>query len=111
MVTRGDVWWVDFGRPRGSAPALRRPALVISSDRFNRSRIATVNVVPLTTNVARAALPGNVLVPAGLLPHDSVVLLAQCHTVDRDYLTELLCTLPADLLREVDAGLRLALDL
>ena len=48
MVARGEVWWIDFGEPVGSEPAYLRPALVVSSDRFNRSRIATVIVSAIT---------------------------------------------------------------
>lgn len=48
MVARGEVWWIDFGEPVGSEPAHLRPALIVSSDRFNRSRIATVIVSAIT---------------------------------------------------------------
>ena len=50
MVAHGEVWWIDFGEPVGSEPAYLRPALVVSSDRFNRSRIATVVVSAITGN-------------------------------------------------------------
>ena len=44
MVARGEVWWADFGEPFGSEPGYERPVLVVSSDRYNRSRIGTVIV-------------------------------------------------------------------
>src|SRR5262245_28225616 len=59
VISRGDLWWADLGLPRGSAPALRRPVLVVSADAYNRSSLRTVTVVVLTTNVQLAALPGN----------------------------------------------------
>lgn len=104
---------MDFGEPRGSAPALRRPALVVSADRFNRSRIATVQVLPLTTNMSRAALPGSVHLARGVagLDHDSVVLAHQIASVDRGYLDDCIGVVPHTLMRQVDAAMRLVLDL
>ncbi|MDQ2709436.1 MAG: type II toxin-antitoxin system PemK/MazF family toxin [Actinomycetota bacterium] len=58
VVTRGDLWWVDSGDPVGSAPGYRRPAVVVSSDRFNRSRLATVAVAAVTSNLRLAAAQG-----------------------------------------------------
>jgi len=61
MIRRGQVWWVDFGDPRGSEPAFRHPALVLQRDELNASRLATVVVCVLTSNKALAAAPGNTL--------------------------------------------------
>jgi len=110
-VIRGELWWVDFGPPRGSAAALRRPALIVSADTFNRSRLATVVVAAVTTNVRRARMPGGVFLPksAGGLPRDSVVLAHQLATVDRSHLDGQLGTLPAGLMNQVNEALRLAL--
>ena len=112
-MSRGDLWWADLGLPRGSAPALRRPVLVVSADSYNRSTLRTVTVAVLTTNTRLAALPGNVVVPAGVsgLPHDSVVNVTQLATIDRAVLDERVAALPDWLLEQVDAGLRRALDL
>jgi mRNA interferase MazF len=60
-VNRGEVWWADFGMPFGSEPGYRRPVVVIQSDPFNRSRIETVIVIPMTANTDLARAPGNVL--------------------------------------------------
>ena len=111
MVSRGDVWWVDFGVPRGSAPALRRPAVVLQSDAFNASRIATVVVVAVSSNVILAGAPGNVLLPAGCaaLTQRSVVNVAQMATVDRAALVERVGKLPGDRMAQVEAGVRLVL--
>jgi mRNA interferase MazF len=97
----------------GSAPGFRRPALVVQSDKFNGSGIATAVIVALTTNLALAAMPGNVLVKkseAGL-PKDSVVNVSQIATIDKSQLGELAGELPVSLLHEVDVGLRLVLAL
>jgi mRNA interferase MazF len=113
VIGRGELWWADLGLPRGSAPALRRPVLVISADPYNRSSLRTVTVVVLTTTTQLAALPGNVVVPADMsgLPQDSVVNVTQVATIDRSALEERIGALPDWLLAQVDAGLARALGL
>ncbi|MBM3676849.1 MAG: type II toxin-antitoxin system PemK/MazF family toxin [Actinobacteria bacterium] len=112
-MRRGDVWWADLGVPRGSAPALRRPLLIISADPYNRSTLRTVTVVVLTSNVRLATMPGNVFVPADAanLESDSVVNVTQIATLDRDALDEHVGTLPDWLMEKVDGGLAKALAL
>ena len=85
----------------------------MSSDRFNRSRISTVNVVAITSNQRLAAAPGNVALPSGTagLTKDSVVNVSQVITVDRALLGERIGQLARPQLVEVDRGLRLALGL
>jgi mRNA interferase MazF len=112
-MLRGQVWWGDPGDPRGSAPAGRRPLVIVSDDTFNRSRIATVTVVPVTTNLRWASAPGNVFLPqgaAGLL-EDSVANVTQVATIDRGDLREQVGKLDAVVIRQLDAGLRRALAL
>lgn len=114
MVTRrGEIWWADLGSPRGSAPALRRPVLVVSADFVNRSTLGTVTVVSLTSNVKWAHAPGNVLIGRGIsgLNRDSVVNVTQVQTLDRTDLDSRLGRLPRTLMQAVDAGLRRVLDL
>jgi mRNA interferase MazF len=99
--------------PVGAAPGYRRPVIVVQNDAFNRSRIATVTVVALTSNLRLVEAPGNVLVPARAagLPQDSIANVSQILTVDRGVLTERLKRLPPGLVDQVDDGLRLALAL
>lgn len=113
MIRRGEVRWAQLGEPRGSGPGYRRPVLVVQADPFNRSRIATVVVAAITSNLDLAAAPGNVLLPAGAsgLPRDSVANVSQLLTLDRRSLGEAVGTLPADLTGRVDEGLRLVLAL
>jgi mRNA interferase MazF len=112
-IVRGELWWADLGLPRGSAPALRRPVLIVSADRYNRSNLQTVTVVVLTGNARLAALPGNVTVPADAtdLDVDSVVNITQIATIDRGALEERIGALPDWLTAKVDAGLMSALSL
>lgn len=90
VISQGDIWWADLPPPAGSGPGFRRPVVVIQSDAFNRSRIATVVCVPLTTNTRWANVPGNVLLAADAtnLPHDSVANASQVITLDKQLLTE-----------------------
>ena len=110
---RGELWWADLGLPRGSAPALRRPALIISAEPYNRSQLATVTVVVLTTNRRLAALPGNVVVAADLagLEQESVVNVTQIATIDRALLEAQIGVPPDSLMARADAGLSRTLSL
>jgi len=110
-VQRGEIWWADLPNPRRSEPGFRRPVLVVQADSFNHSRIQTVVVAAITSNLKLADAPGNVVLPARSsgLPRDSVVNVSQILTLDRGFLTEHAGTLPARLQGAVDAGLRLVL--
>jgi mRNA interferase MazF len=87
--------------------------LIVSADSFNLSRIGTVIVVAISSNVDLAAAPGNVAVPAGRsgLPKDSVVNVSQIVTLDKRQLAERVGALDHDTLGQIEAGLRLVLDL
>ncbi len=112
-MRRTEIWWADLGLPRGSAPALRRPVVVISADQYNRSNLRTVTVAVVTGNPHLAALPGNVAIGAGItgLDLDSVVNVTQVATVDRAALEQRIGALPDWLMAQVDAGLERALGL
>lgn len=113
VMQRGEIWWASLPKPEGSAPGYRRPVLVVQADDFNRSRIGTVVIAALTSNVALAQAPGNVLLKARRtgLPKDSVVNVSQLLTLDRQRLTERVKALDTATMAEVDDGLRLVLDL
>ena len=113
MTQRGDIWWADLGPADGSRPAKRRPVLVVQSDQYNSSRIATVVVAAVTSNTDLAAMPGNVFLPAAAtgLPRDSVVNVTQLYTLNKTDLTDRAGLLIGDLLNEVDGGLRQVLQL
>lgn len=113
MIRRGEVWWASLPAPVGSAPGFRRPLVIVSADSFNRSRIGTALGVPLTTNQALAAAPGNVALSSDDtgLPLDSVANVSLVAAVDRLWLTHRVGALSPGLMRSIDDGLRLALDL
>ena len=89
-IAQGDVWWADLPEARGSGPRFRRPVVVVQGDALNRSRIATVVCVALTSNVKWATAPGNVLLPSSVtgLPKESVANVSQLVTLDKTDLTE-----------------------
>ncbi len=113
VIRRGEVWWADLGAPRGSAPGYRRPVLVVQSDPFNRSRIATVVVAAITANAALSAAPGNVALSReeSGLPKGSVVNVSQVLTICKDLLSDRVGNLPARALHRVEEGLRVVMGL
>src|SRR5215472_12234000 len=112
VISQGDVFWVRLGEPSGSAPGYRHPHVVVQNNLFNRSRISTVIVCVITSNLKRAAAPGNVLLARGEanLPRRSVVNVSQVFTVDKSDLIKKIGTLPHKRLREILDGLRLILE-
>ncbi len=111
VVAQGDVFWADLPEPTGSGPGLRRPILIVQGDAFNRSRIATVVAVPLTSNVRLAIAPGNVSLRARStgLPKDSVANVSQIVTIDRRLLTERTGHISRSLLQTFLSGIDLVL--
>ena len=111
VIAQGDVCWADLPDPVGSGPGFRRPVLVVQGDAFNRSHLATVVCVPLTSNLRWAEAPGNVLMAArGTgLPRDSVANVSQIVTLDRDILTERVGRVSTKQLELVFAGLDLVM--
>jgi mRNA interferase MazF len=109
VINQGDVFWVDLGVPSGSGPAYLHPHLVIQNNIFNRSRISTVVVCSLTSNLQRAESPGNVLLEKGEanLPQPSVVNISQIFTVDKRDLAEKIGTLSTKRMALVLEGLEL----
>jgi len=90
VVSHGEIWWADLELPAGSVPGFRRPVIVVQGDALNRSRIATVVCIPLTSNLGWADAPGNVLLASSAtgLPRDSVANVSQIVTLDRTLLSE-----------------------
>ena len=108
---RGEIWWASLPDPIGSEPGYRRPVLIVQDNIFNQSRINTVIVVIITSNIKLSEAPGNVLLPvkATGLPKDSVANVSQVFTIDKTFLVERLGMLPEHLQEEVDDGLRTVL--
>jgi mRNA interferase MazF len=112
-MRRGEIWWASLGEPHGSAPGFRRPVLVVQSNDFNESAIRTSICAAITSNMRLADAPGNVRVTRRVsgLPHDSVINVSQLITLDKQILTENVGRLPAQSMRDVEAGIKLVLAL
>ena len=113
MIDRCAIYWADLGPAARSRPAKRGPVLVIQSDPYNASRLASVVAVVLTSNTARAAMPGNLFLPTAAtgLPRDCVVNLTALVTLNKSDLAERAASVPASLMQDVDRGLRQVLGL
>ena len=111
MIRQGEIYWLHFGPAEGSAPAGRRPALVVQHDRFNRSAISTTVVAAVTSNLRLGAMPGNVRLRRGEagLPRASVVNVSQIRTIDQARLGDRVGALGAATMRDVLKGLALLL--
>lgn len=112
-MQRGEIWWADLADPQGAAPGYRRPVLILQADAFTQSRIATVIVVIVTSNLRLASAPGNVFVSAheSGLPRDSVINVSQLVTLDKTVLDAQVGHLSARTMTAVEDGVRLVLDL
>jgi mRNA interferase MazF len=112
VINQGDVFWVDLSEPSGSEPGYRHPHVVIQNNVFNRSRINTVVVCTLTSNLKRAQAPGNVLLEKreANLPKQRVVNVSQIFTVDKRDLDEKIGTLSRRRVRQILDGVRLVIE-
>lgn len=111
-IRQGEVYWIDFGPVQGSVPADRHPCVVIQSDVFNRSLIATTVVCLITSNLKHAAAPGNVALRKGdgNLPKASVVNVSQIATIDKLELMERIGKLPPSTVDAIRSGVQLLTD-
>ena len=110
-ISQGDIWWADLSEPIGSSPGYKRPVIIVQSDSINRSIIATVVCVPLTSNMEWAKAPGNVELPKQTtgLNRDSVANVSQIITIDKGTLTDRVGKLPASKLQLIISGIGLIL--
>lgn len=107
-VKQGDVFCIEADPSRGSIPGFPHPHVVVQDDLFNRSRIGTVIVCALTSNLNRATEPGNALLEPGEgdLEKQSVVMVSQVSSVYKTRLGEHIGTLSAERVQQILAGMR-----
>ncbi len=112
-MTRGEIWWADFGVSFGSEPAFNRPVLIIQADSLNKSKLNTVLVIPFTTNVLMGEAPGNIFVAKNdsKLSKDSVLVVSQVSAIDRTRLIKKESKINTRILEKTEQGLRLVFDL
>ncbi|MBE7519761.1 MAG: type II toxin-antitoxin system PemK/MazF family toxin [Thermoflexaceae bacterium] len=111
VILQGEVWWAEIPPASGSGPGFRRPVVIVQSDSLNRSRLATVVCVPLTSNLKWAGAPGNVLLDAEAsgLPRDSVANVSQVVALDRAALDEHVGRLPSGKVELILDGIELVI--
>jgi len=107
-INQGDIYWVQLEEPGGLEPGYVHPYVVIQDDVLNRSRIHTVVVCALTSNIKQAKAPGNVLLEAGEanLPRQSVVVVSKVSTVNKTQLGEYIGSLTGQRIHQILAGMR-----
>ena len=111
-IKQGDIYWVDLGIPEGSEPGYKHPYVVIQNNVFNASKINTVVVCALTTNLKRANAPGNILLKKGEgnLKKDSVVNISQIITADKSDLVEKIGSLSPSKVKQIIDGVKLLIE-
>ena len=112
VVRQGDVFWVRLRGTTGSEPWGRRPAVILQHDRFNQTKLNTVVVLAITTNLELAAFRGNVRLRKGEanLRQASVVNVTQIQTIDRARLEDKIGSLTRTRLREIWRGVLLVVE-
>jgi mRNA interferase MazF len=109
VINQGDIYWVELEEPTDSEPGYSHPHVVVQNNVFNTSKINTVIVCALTSNLKRAQAPGNVLLEQGEadLPKQSVVLVSQVFTVHKSQLGEFIGKVSDHQVRQILDGIYL----
>ena len=112
-MLKGEIWWADLPKERGSEPAKVRPVLVVQSDEMNRSSISTIMCAAITSNIELENAPGNFRLEKGVskLDRTSVVNFSQIVTVDKTFIREYVCTLPKAFTERIDQSLKIVFDI
>jgi mRNA interferase MazF len=110
-MTRGEIWWAELGMPYGSEIGYNLPVLIVQDDAFNESKIRTIVVLPLTTNIRLLDAPGNILIKKkeSKLKDDSVAIVAQLYAIDKSRLTEKTAKIHKETMEQVETGMKLVL--
>lgn len=112
VIKQGEIYWVDLGEPSGSEPGYRHPHIVIQNNLFNFSKINTVVMCSLTSNLKRGLSPGNVVLKKGEadLPQKSVVNITQLYTVNKNDLCEKIGRVNSERIKEIILGIQLLIE-
>ena len=112
-MLKGEIWWADLPRARGSEPAKTRPVLIIQSDIMNRSSISTIMCAAITSNLDLEYAPGNFRLDKSVskLEKTSVINFSQIVTIDKSFLREYVSTLPKSFVERIDQSLKTVFDI
>lgn len=108
IINQGDIFWLKLENPLDGEASIPHPYVVIQDNLFNHSRIHTVVVCALTSNLKRAHMPGNVLLDAGEanLPRQSVVETSKVSAVDKAQLGEYIGSISEQRIDQIRAGMQ-----
>jgi mRNA interferase MazF len=112
-MIRGEIWWADFGIPFGSEPGYKRPVFIIQDDDFNKSKINTIIVIPITSNLMLGDAPGNVYLEKDVsgLSKESVIVVSQLGVLDKSRMIEKIGKLNKGVIQDIEDGIKLVLGL
>ena len=112
-MIKGEIWWASLPNPRGSEPGKTRPVLIIQSDSINRSAIQTVICAIITSNLALANAPGNIIIEKSesKLDKTSVINFSQIITIDKEFLSEMISMSPKHIINKINNSLRIIFDI
>ena len=112
VIKRGDIFYADLRPVVGSEQGGIRPVLIIQNDVGNRHS-PTVICAAITSKMNKAKLPTHIEIDAGIygIEKDSVILLEQLRTIDKQRLKEKICHIDEELLEKVDCALKVSLEL
>ena len=110
MVKRGELYYADLSPVVGSEQGGVRPVLVIQNDIGNRYS-PTVIAAAITSQLNKAKLPTHIALDAEAfgLPKNSIVLLEQIRTIDKQRLKEKIGELPINMMTKINDGLLISL--
>jgi mRNA interferase MazF len=103
-MIRGELWWADYGVPFGSEPGYNRPVIIFQTDFFNNSKINTTIVIPLSSNILLADVPGNIFInkKETKLSKDSVILISQIGVIDKQRLYEKISKINRNIMEKIE---------
>ena len=112
-MIKGEIWWASSLNQRGSEPGKTRPVLVIQSDSINRSSIHTIICAIITSNVALANVPGNILIEKSesKLDKTSVINFSQIITIDKEFLSKIISMSPKHIINKINNSLKIIFDI
>lgn len=113
VIRNGSIYWIDFSPAKGSEPTGRRPGLVVQNNALNDSKLNTVIVLAITSNLKYGELPGNVLLKKGEanMPKACVINATQIKSVDKSSVKEKIGTLSNEKFTKVIEGMKLVMNI
>lgn len=111
-MRRGDIYYADLRPVVGSEQGGIRPVVIVQNDVGNRHS-PTIIVAAVTSKLNKAKLPTHIELPAQEyhMVKDSVILLEQLRTIDKSRLKDKICHLDGEIMRKVNQGLKISLEL